>query len=126
MLVHEDLYYTESHEWVRIQDDLATVGLTDFAQSELGEIVYIELPEMGMKVSADVSCGSIEAVKSAEDIVSPLSGKIEERNSALDDSLEIINKSPYDDGWLFKIRLSAPEEVEKLLSAQDYRDLISS
>lgn len=126
MLVHDDLYYTESHEWVRVQDGLATIGITDFAQHELGDIVFVELPEVGAKVSADEPCGSIEAVKAVEDIICPVSGKVEERNGDLEDTPDMINKSPYEDGWLIKVRLSAPEELEKLLSALDYRKVIEA
>lgn len=126
MLVHDDLYYTESHEWVRVQDGLATVGITDFAQHELGDIVFVELPEVGTKVSADEPCGSIEAVKAVEDLICPISGKVEERNGDLEDSPDMINKSPYEDGWLIKVRMNAPEELEKLLSALDYRKIVEA
>ena len=94
MLVKEDLLYTESHEWVRVEGDLATVGISDFAQHELGDIVFVELPEVGTKVSAGEPCGSIEAVKAVEDLISPISGKIEEKNTDLEDSPDLINKSP--------------------------------
>ncbi|MGI6197586.1 MAG: glycine cleavage system protein GcvH [Candidatus Cloacimonadaceae bacterium] len=124
MHLPEDLYYTESHEWIRIQDDIATVGITDFAQSELGDIVFVELPEVGTKVSADEPCGSIEAVKAVEDLNAPLSGKIEEKNVDVEDSPELVNKSAFEDGWLFKIRISSREEIEKLMSALDYRRMV--
>ncbi|MDZ4121606.1 MAG: glycine cleavage system protein GcvH, partial [Candidatus Cloacimonadaceae bacterium] len=92
MIVMDELYYTESHEWIRIDDDVATVGITDYAQHELGDIVYVELPDVGTKVSASEPCGSIEAVKAVEDINSPLSGKVEEKNTDLEDSPDLINK----------------------------------
>lgn len=126
MLVPDDLYYTESHEWVRVVDDLATVGITDFAQHELGEIVFLELPDVGAKVSASEPCGTIEAVKSAEDLISPVSGKVEEKNGDAEESPEIINKSPYEDGWLYKVRLSSPDELENLLTALEYSKLIQA
>ncbi|HNZ07418.1 MAG TPA: glycine cleavage system protein GcvH [Candidatus Cloacimonadota bacterium] len=126
MLVLDDLYYTESHEWIRVQDGLATIGITDFAQHELGDIVFVELPDMGAKVSADEPCGSIEAVKAVEDIICPVSGKVEERNGDLEDSPDMINKSPYEDGWLIRVRMSSPEELEKLLSALDYRKIVEA
>lgn len=126
MLVLDDLYYTESHEWIRVQDGLATIGITDFAQHELGDIVFVELPDVGAKVSADEPCGSIEAVKAVEDIICPVSGKVEERNGDLEDTPDMINKSPYEEGWLIKVRLSAPEELEKLLSALDYRKIVEA
>lgn len=124
MHLPEDLYYTESHEWIRIQDDIATVGITDFAQSELGDIVFVELPEVGTKVSADEPCGSIEAVKAVEDLNAPLSGKIEEKNVDVEDNPELVNKSAFEEGWLFKIRISSREEVENLMSAMDYRRMV--
>ncbi|HOH98638.1 MAG TPA: glycine cleavage system protein GcvH [Candidatus Cloacimonadota bacterium] len=124
MMIPEDLYYTESHEWVRVEGDLATIGISDFAQHELGDIVFVELPDAGMKVSAGEPCGSIEAVKAVEDMISPVSGKVEERNSDLEDSPDLINKSPYEDGWIMKVRLSNPDELENLLSAKDYKNII--
>ncbi len=126
MNLPENLYYTESHEWISVQDDIATIGITDFAQSELGDIVFVELPEVGSKVSADEPCGSIEAVKAVEDLIAPLSGKVEEKNIDLEDSPDLINKSAFEEGWLFKIRLSAPEELEKLMSALDYRRMVEA
>lgn len=124
MLVPEELYYTESHEWVRVVDGLATVGISDFAQHELGEIVFLELPEVGAKVSASEPCGTIEAVKSAEDLISPVSGTVEEKNSEAEESPELINRSPYEEGWLYKVRLSTPDELENLLTALEYSKLI--
>ncbi len=124
MLVPDDLLYTESHEWVRLIDDIATIGITDFAQHELGEIVFLELPEAGVSVSASEPCGTIEAVKSAEDLISPISGKVEEKNSDVEESPDIINKSPFDDGWLYRVRLSNRDELENLLTPQEYADLI--
>ncbi|MDD4309544.1 MAG: glycine cleavage system protein GcvH [Candidatus Cloacimonetes bacterium] len=121
MNIQDDLLYTESHEWVRVEGDLATIGISDFAQHELGDIVFVELPEPGNKVSAGEPCGSIEAVKAVEDLISPLSGKVEEKNSDLEDSPDLINKSPYEDGWLIKIRLSNLDELENLLTAVEYQ-----
>lgn len=126
MLVLDDLYYTESHEWVRVDGDIATIGITEFAQHELGDIVYVELPEVGSKVSAGEPCGSIEAVKAVEDINSPLSGKVDEKNSDVEDSPDLINKSPFEDGWLYKVKLSNMDELENLLSALDYKKLIDA
>jgi glycine cleavage system H protein len=124
MIIQDDLYYTESHEWVRIDDDIATIGISDFAQHELGDIVFVELPDVNMKVSAGEPCGSIEAVKAVEDMISPVSGKIVERNTDLEDSPDLINKSPYEDGWIMKVRLSNMDEVENLLSAVEYKKII--
>ena len=124
MNIIEDLYYTESHEWVRVEGDTATVGISDFAQHELGDIVFVELPEVGMRVSAGEPCGSIEAVKAVEDMISPLSGKVVERNTDLEDSPDLMNKSPYEDGWLMKIRMSDKDELDNLLSAVEYKKVI--
>jgi glycine cleavage system H protein len=120
----EELYYTESHEWVQLNGDLATVGITDFAQSELGDIVFVELPDVNSRVSAGEPCGSIEAVKAVVDLISPLSGKVEERNGDLDDTPDLINKSAFDEGWLFKVRISSKDELANLLTAQEYSKLI--
>lgn len=125
-MIPEDLLYTESHEWVLVAGDLATVGITDFAQHELGDIVFVELPEIGSKVSAGEPCGSIEAVKAVEDLISPVSGKVEERNGDLDDSPDLINKSAFEDGWLYRVRISSKDELENLLTAQEYTTLIES
>lgn len=124
MLIPDDLYYTESHEWVRINGDEAVIGITDFAQHELGDIVYVELPDDGKRVAAGEPCGSIEAVKAVEDIISPLSGRVENRNTDLEDASDLINKSPYEDGWLIKIKLSNKDEIENLLSAADYKRIV--
>ncbi|MBM3119938.1 MAG: glycine cleavage system protein GcvH [Candidatus Cloacimonetes bacterium] len=124
MFVPEDLYYTESHEWIRVDGEIATMGVTDFAQKELGEIVYVDLPEVGTKVTAGEPCGTIETPKAVEDINSPVSGKVEQRNTDLEDSPDLINKSPYDEGWLIKIKLSEPDELENLLSALEYQKVL--
>jgi glycine cleavage system H protein len=124
MNIMEDLFYTESHEWVRIDGDIATIGISDFAQHELGDIVFVELPDVGMKVTAGEPCGSIEAVKAVEDMISPLSGKVSERNTDLEDSPDLINKSPYEDGWIIKVRISEKDELDNLLSAIEYKKII--
>ncbi|MDI3504216.1 MAG: glycine cleavage system protein [Candidatus Cloacimonadota bacterium] len=124
MKIMDDLFYTESHEWVSIDDDIATVGISDFAQHELGDIVYVELPEVNMKVASGEPCGSIEAVKAVEDMISPLSGKVIEHNTDLEDNPDLINKSPYEDGWIFKVRFSNKDELDNLLSAVEYKKII--
>jgi glycine cleavage system H protein len=126
MLIPDELYYTESHEWIRVDGDEAFMGITDFAQHELGDIVYVELPDVGKKVSSGEPCGSIEAVKAVEDINSPVSGKVEARNSDLEDTPDLINKSPYDEGWLIKIKLSNMDELENLLSAVEYKKIVEA
>ncbi|HPB18837.1 MAG: glycine cleavage system protein GcvH [Candidatus Cloacimonas sp.] len=124
MEIRDNLYYTESHEWVHIVEDIATIGISDFAQHELGDIVFVELPEVGQNVAAGEPCGSIEAVKAVEDLICPVSGIIEEKNIELEDSPELINKSPYEEGWLLKVKMSSSEELENLLTAAEYQKII--
>ena len=117
----EDLYYAASHEWLKLGDDgVATVGISDFAQSELGDVVYVELPEKGSIISAKDEVSVVESVKTASDIYSPVSGEIVAVNDGLDDSPESVNSGPYDNGWLYKIKLSNEAELDELLSAEDY------
>lgn len=117
----EDLYYATSHEWLKLGDDgIATVGISDFAQSELGDVVYVELPENGSLVSAKDEVSVVESVKTASDIYSPVSGEIVAVNEGLDESPELVNSGPYDEGWLFKIKLNNEAELDELLSAEDY------
>lgn len=123
-MVKEGYIYTESHEWVKVEGDMALIGITDYAQHELGDIVYVELPEVGDDVEAGSSFGSIEAVKAVEDMNSPVSGEIVEINSDLEDSPELINKSAFEDGWIVKIKLSNLAELDNLLNADDYAKLI--
>ncbi len=120
MKVPKDLRYTEEHEWVLIEDDLATIEITDYAQSELGDIVYIEFPAIGATISQMDSCGSIEAVKAVEELYAPLSGEVSEVNSALENNFQIINQDPYGDGWLLKIKISTPAEIKNLLTPEQY------
>lgn len=123
----EDLYYTSSHEWLKLDDDgIATVGISDFAQSELGDVVYVELPEQGTQVNAREEVSVVESVKTASDIYAPVSGEIVEVNDKLENSPESVNNSPYDDGWLFKIRLSDETELDDLLSAAEYAESCES
>jgi glycine cleavage system H protein len=119
--VPEDLQYTRSHEWVRTEDDTATIGITDYAQEELGDIVYIELPEQGDTFDAGDSFGTVESVKAVSDLYTPVGGEVVEVNEALDDSPEKINEDPYGDGWIVKLRVSDEGE---LLSASDYEQLL--
>ena len=117
----EDLYYAASHEWLKLGDDgVATIGISDFAQSELGDVVYVELPENGATVSAKDEVSVVESVKTASDIYSPVSGEIVAVNDSLDESPESVNSGPYDEGWLYKIKLSNEAELDELLSAEDY------
>ena len=123
--VREGLRYTRTHEWVRVEGDVAVVGVTDFAQSELGDITYLELPEPGTVGKQGESMGVIESVKAASDIYAPVSGEVVEVNRSVVDSPELVNKSPYDEAWLAKIRLSAPEELERLMDAAAYRQFLT-
>ncbi len=124
MNIPEDLKYTKDHEWARIDGEIATVGITDFAQSELGDIVYVELPEVGAQTTQNESFGTIEAVKAVSDLFAPLSGEVVEVNEALADQPELINKDPYGEGWIIKIKMSNPDEVANLLSKEQYEELI--
>jgi glycine cleavage system H protein len=118
----EDLYYASSHEWIKPGDDgTATVGISDYAQTELGDVVFVEPPELNSQVSARDEVSVVESVKTASDIYAPVSGEIIAVNELLGTSPETINSSPYDNGWIFKIRLSNEEELRELLSAEEYR-----
>ena len=115
----EELHYAQSHEWVRIDGDVGTIGITDYAQKELGEIVYLELPEVGHVFNADEEFGTVESVKAVSELFTPLSGEIVEINKAAISEPGIVNDDPFGDGWLIKMKLSTDEEVGKLMSAED-------
>ncbi|MCS7059466.1 MAG: glycine cleavage system protein GcvH [Meiothermus sp.] len=115
-----ELKYTKTHEWVRLEGDVAVVGITDFAQDALGDVVYVELPAVGRKVAAGEAVAVVESVKTASDIYAPLEGEILEVNSALSDKPELVNQSPYGEGWLFKMRFN-PSGLSELLSALEYQ-----
>ena len=123
--VPTELKFLSSHEWVLIEDNVATIGVSDHAQELLGDLVYVELPEQGSTVAAGDSVGVIESVKAASDTYAPLSGEVIEVNSELENSPENINNDPYGDGWMYKIALEDPEEVENLLDAEAYTDSIA-
>lgn len=116
----KELKYTEDHEWVRVTGKTATVGITDYAQGELGDIVFIELPAVGSEVAQGASFGTIEAVKTVSDMLAPVGGKVIEVNGALADKPEQVNKSPYADGWMIKLEISNPAELAKLMDAEAY------
>ena len=122
MSVPEELQYTKSHEWVRTEDDTATIGITDHAQEELGDIVYVELPEVGATFEAGDSFGTVESVKAVSDLYTPVGGEVVEVNESLDESPEKINEDPYGEGWMVKLRVS--EAGTGLLSASDYERLL--
>ena len=124
MDVKENLKYTKDHEWVSLDGNIATVGITDFAQSELGDIVYVEVDTLDETLNKDEVFGTVEAVKTVSDLFLPMSGKIIEFNESLYDAPESINESPYDQGWIIKVEVSKPEEIEELLNSNDYSSLI--
>ncbi|KAI9506597.1 glycine cleavage system H-protein subunit [Coemansia spiralis] len=116
--------YTESHEWVSIEDGVGTIGITDYAQNALGDVVYVEVPEVDSEVELDETVGVVESVKSTSDIYTPLSGTIVAANKAVVSNTKLINKSPETDGWLFKVKFSSQDEVDALLNEADYKKLI--
>ena len=122
--VPSELHYTESHEWLRIEGDVVTVGITDFAQDALTEVVWVELAEVGTSVGAIEPCASVESVKSVSEVYAPMGGEVIESNAALEDSPERINEDPYGDGWIFRIRTTGGSDAEGLLDAAAYTALI--
>jgi glycine cleavage system H protein len=119
-----ELKYTKEHEWVKVEGNVATTGITDYAQKELGDIVFVELLEAGIEVEQEKEMTTIESVKAASDLFAPVSGKVVECNQALEDQPELVNKDPYGQGWIAKIELKDPAEVDGLLSAKDYQKLV--
>ena len=120
--VPEDLHYSKDHEWVRVQGDVAVVGITDYAQNSLGDVVYVELPKVGEEFNANESFGSVESVKAVSEMFSPVSGTVAEVNDILNDEPEKVNGDPYGEGWMIKVRMSSPLEVDSLLTAAEYED----
>ncbi len=125
MKITGSLLYTNDHEWIKIEENQGIVGITDFAQRELGDIVFIEFPDKGDLFQKGDTIGTIEAVKTVADLYAPVSGKLLELNLVLDDNAELINSDPFGKGWLIKMELSNPDETSDLLSAEDYGNLIS-
>jgi len=117
----EELKYTEEHEWVLVEGDLAMIGITDFAQDALGDVVFVELPAVGTEVTTGKAFGVVESVKAVSDVYAPVSGTVEEINEELPDAPEIINTSPYGDGWMIKIRMSDPGELDGLMDVAAYQ-----
>lgn len=122
--VPANLKYSDDHEWCRVEGEYAYIGITDFAQSELGDIVFVDIPTGGETIAAGDVFGSIEAVKTVSDAFSPVSGVVEEINPAIDANPALVNKDPYGEGWMIKVKMSAPEEVGNLLTAEQYGALI--
>jgi len=115
-----ELQYTKDHEWLRVDESTGTIGITDHAQKELGDIVYVELPKDGERMTAKETLGSVESVKAVSDVYSPVSGQVVAVNSKLQDKPELINTDPYGEGWLVRVKLTDPREVEGLMSSEDY------
>ncbi|MAE30462.1 MAG: glycine cleavage system protein H [Verrucomicrobiales bacterium] len=124
--VPTDLSYASSHEWVNVEGDTATIGISDHAQEELTELVFIELPEVGSQLTAGDPCAVVESVKTASDIYAPVSGQVIEINDALDTEPGTVNEDPYGDGWFFKVRLSNPDEINDLLSDEEYAEQVNT
>ncbi|MFW9999896.1 MAG: glycine cleavage system protein GcvH [Candidatus Hodarchaeota archaeon] len=120
------LKYTPTHEWIRIENSIATIGITDFAQHQLGDIVFVELPEVGMVFEKGSNAAEIESVKAVGDLIMPLSGEIIEINQNLADNPGVINSSPFSDGWIIKIKYSHPIEIDELLSVEKYKQIIQN
>lgn len=120
----EELKYTEEHEWVLFEDGIATIGITDFAQSELGDVVFVELPQLGDLVQQMEPFGTIEAVKTVADLFAPVSGEVVEVNTLLEENSHLINEDPYGEGWIVKIKVTEAIEVENLMSSEDYAKMI--
>ena len=121
-----DLKYTKDHEWVKITNDTATIGITDFAQRELGDIVYVDITTVGESVDKEAIFGTVEAVKTVSDLFMPLSGEVLEMNKDIDAAPESVNNDPYGKGWMIKIKVSKPDEIKELLSVEDYKKLIGA
>ncbi|MGB8656230.1 MAG: glycine cleavage system protein GcvH [Candidatus Zixiibacteriota bacterium] len=124
--VREGLKYTKEHEWVKLESGVATMGITDYAQKELGDVVFVELPQVGIKVEQMKAFGVIEAVKAVSDIFSPVTGEVVEINSKLESQSNLINSDPYGEGWIIKVKIKDPKELDALLSPADYRKLVGA
>lgn len=124
--IPENLHYSKDHEWLKLDGDVATVGITDFAQNSLGDVVYLELPKVGDSFSAHESIGSVESVKAVSEIFTPVGGEVVEINEGLNDAPETVNSDPYGEAWMVKLKLSNPGEVDKMLTAAEYEDFVNS
>ena len=126
MNIPEELKYTEEHEWVKIENNIAVVGITDFAQGELGDIVYLEVDTLDSQIDSNEVFGTIEAVKTVSDLFMPVSGKVIEVNTSLEDKPELVNEDPYGEGWIIKILITDESQIDSLLGPSDYKNLIDS
>src|SRR5215218_8605677 len=120
--VPEDLHYSKDHEWIRVDGNVGTIGITDYAQNSLGDVVYVELPKVGESFSAHEAFGSVESVKAVSEIFTPVGGEVTDVNESLQDESEKVNTDPYGEGWMIRLRMSNPGEVDSLLSAAEYED----
>ena len=120
----EDSKYAKSHEYVHVEGEVGTIGITDYAQKELGDVVFVELPQVGSELEQGDEFGSIESVKAVSELFSPVSGEVVEVNEALTDKPELVNTDPYGDGWMMKMRLSTPEEVDEMMTAEEYDEYV--
>ena len=120
--IPEDLHYSKDHEWVKVNGDIATIGITDYAQNSLGDVVYVELPKAGEEFASNESFGSVESVKAVSELFTPVSGHVSEVNDTLQDQPEKVNANPYEEGWMIRVKMSSPGEVDSLLTAAEYED----
>ena len=126
MTIPEDSRYAKSHEYIHVENGVGTVGITDYAQKELGDVVFVELPQVGSPLEAADELGSIESVKAVSELFAPVSGEVVEVNEALSDKPELVNTDPYGDGWMIKVRLSDPSEMDVLMTAEEYEEYIQT
>lgn len=124
MQVPENLKYSNDHEWIAVDGDIATIGITDYAQGELGDLVFVELPDVGSDAVQGEAFGTVEAVKAVSDLFAPVSGEVTEINEVLADDPEVVNKDPYGDGWMIKVKISDADELDALLDATAYKELV--
>ncbi len=122
----ENLKYTKEHEWILVEGNVATIGITEFAQGELGDIIYVDVDTIGKEMKSETVFGTVEAVKTVSDLFLPVSGTLTEKNAALDNQPELVNQDPYGDGWMVKMTIADPTEIEKLLSVEEYKALIGA
>ena len=122
----EDSRYAKSHEYVHVEGEIGTIGITEYAQKELGDVVFVELPQVGTEIEQGDAMGSIESVKAVSELFAPVSGEVVEVNEKLADKPELVNTDPYGDGWMIKVKMTAPDEVEELMNAEDYDDYIEA
>ncbi|XP_011168344.1 glycine cleavage system H protein, mitochondrial [Solenopsis invicta] len=124
--LRDERLYTDKHEWITVDGKIGTVGISDYAQDALGDVVYAQLPDVGSIIKKDEECGALESVKAASELISPVSGKVTEKNEAVENKPALINKSCYKDGWLFKVELSDPDELKSLMNEEDYNSFLKS